>query len=438
MHLSRYSVIEKLSNGSYFILSTISKGLIVLSPEKYNKLCLGQALECFSPPEIEYLVTHHFLVDDETDETNFLYVEMNRDRFHPQIFSTYIALSTLCNFSCVYCYEQGQVNEYTKMSDETLNATIEWYRNILVSKHYQQCNVCLYGGEPLLFKDLLIQFVEKMRKMTDSINVSLTFTMISNGYLLNEKICDYLISQGLKEIQITLDGCKETHDRRRVLKSGAGTFDTILSNICNIINRKIKIVIRSSFDESNVYDIVNLLQLLKKMNLEKNIYLYFAPIHQTESQKTNSCSFCSQHIYSEYKEIANYYCELYKAANKLGFKIPSCYSNGPCMVIGADSCLIAPDGALYKCVEMIGNDKLKIGDVFSKQYNSRYYDFMVACEFDKCIKSGCKYAPNCAGGCSMEAYIKNDSFRSTMCHKEIFDILDVQLGKLKCGGVTNG
>lgn len=438
MNLSKYSVVEKMTNGSYFILSTISKGLIVLTPEKYEKLCSGQAIECFSPSEIEYLVSHYFLVDDNADEAKMLYVEMNRDRFHPHTFSTYIALSTLCNFSCVYCYEQGQVNKYTKMSDKTLNATIEWYRNILVSRRYQQCNICLYGGEPLLFEDLLVQFVGKMREMTNRINVTLSFTMISNGYLLNEKICDYLISQGLKEVQITLDGCKEAHDQRRVLKSGAGTFDTILSNICNIAYRNIKIVIRSSFDESNIDGIVDLLQLLKQFNLEKKIYLYFAPIHQTESQRTNSCSFCSQHVYSEYKEIANYYCELYEAANKLGFNIPSCYTNGPCMVIGADSCLIAPDGTLYKCVEMIGNDKLKIGDVFSKQYNSRYYDFMVGSEFNKCIKSGCKYAPTCAGGCSMEAYIKNNDFSSIMCHKEIFDILDVKLGKLKCGGAIRG
>lgn len=438
MRLSKYSVVEKLSNGSYFILSTISKGLIVLEPEKYDKLCLGQTEECFSSSEIDYLIKHHFLVDDESDETNFVFVEMNRDRFHPKTFSTYIALSTLCNFSCVYCYEQGQVNEYTTMSDETMNATVEWYKRVLLTKNYHQCNICLYGGEPLLFEKLLVRFVERMRKMTESINVSLTFTMISNGYLLNEKICDYLIFQGLKEVQITLDGCKEKHDQRRILKSGVGTFDTILSNICSIVDKKIKIVIRSSFDESNVEDIVNLLQLLKEKNLEKKIYLYFAPIHQTESQKTNSCSFCSQHIYSDYGEIASYYSELYAAANNLGFNIPSCYSNGPCMVIGADSCLIAPDGSLYKCVEMIGNDKLKIGDVFSNQYNSRYYDFMVGTEFDNCIKSGCKYAPNCAGGCSMEAYIKNNNFRSTMCHKEIFDILDVELGKLKCGGVING
>lgn len=432
--VSKYTVIRKLKNGSYAILSTISRGLIILNSEKYEKLCAGELVDNFTEAEVDYLIDHQFSSDIDYDEKSYLLVEMNRDRFRPKVFSTYIALSTLCNFSCVYCYEKGQLNGDSIMSEDTLYATIRWYKEKIISCNYTECNVCLYGGEPLLCTDLLKTFVTKMKDLSFELKVKLSFTMITNGYLLRDDICTYLMEKGLKEVQITLDGCKEAHDRRRMMANGSGTFDVIIKNIITIAKRNLKIIIRTSFDSSNINDIKELLVYLKNAGLEKRVLLYFAPIHQTETQKVNGCSFCSQHIYDDYKEIANYYCDLYDMSFLLGFEIPTCYTNGPCMIVGNDACLIAPNGDLYKCVEMIGKKELCIGNVFSTKYNTKYYTFMAAKQYNKCIDSGCIYAPTCAGGCAMESWIKNESLDSFSCHKVIFEYLNNKLISLKCEG----
>lgn len=432
--LSKYSVVKQLKDGKYAVMSTISRGLIILDPDKYSQLSLGQEERCFSSEEMDYLVKYKYSVSDDFDETDYLLVEMSRDRLNPRTFSTYVALSSLCNFSCVYCYEKGQLSGETVMSEKTLESTIKWYADRLEKGKYSDFNICLYGGEPLLCEGLLRSFVTKMRQLSIDKNVNLTFTMITNGYLLKRDICQFLLSNGLKEVQITLDGCEDTHNKRRMLTTGEGTFNVIINNIMSIMDMDVKIVIRTSFDESNIDEIKKLLVYLHDIGLNKRVLLYFAPIHQTETQKINGCSFCSQHIYDNCGDIANCFCELYDASYELGFQVPTCYTNGPCMVVGQDACLIAPNGDLFKCVEMIGQKELCIGNVRFNEYNEKYYSFMKAERFWACIDSGCKYAPTCAGGCVMEAYVKNDSLSSFVCHKLIFEKLNDKLMSLKCEG----
>lgn len=435
MKLSKYLVITELSDGCYSVLSTITRSLIKLTAEKYALANTGEIKKAFSEEEIAFLVDKRFIVESDDTEVAFVSASMNKDRLSPKTFSTYIALSTLCNFSCVYCYEKGQVDSYSTMDQQTLSDTISWYKNIIHSNGYKKCKVCLYGGEPLLFESLLKQFVDNLNHICEAGNVELTYSMITNGFLLKKEICEYLIKSGLKEVQITLDGCRDIHDQRRMTKSGEGSFDTIIDNIKWVAaNTNLLITIRSSFDSTNSNEIKDLLYYLKSIGLHKRIRLYFAPIHQTETQKQTVCSFCSQHIYADYEQVAQCYIDLYKTSSSLGFDTPTCYTNGPCMVIASDSCLIAPNGDLYKCVEMIGKPELCVGNVRSKTFNNKYYEFIHGSIFNSCIESGCIYSPLCGGGCPMEAYVKENSFNYKMCHKEVFDSLTGVLNSLKCGG----
>ncbi len=435
MKLSKYLIISQLSNGNYSVFSTITRSLVMLTTEKYSLASNGDFDKAFSDEEIAFLKDRRFIVEADENELNFLSVSMNKDRLSPKVFSTYIALSTLCNFSCVYCYEKGQVDSFNTMDQETLLKTISWYENTLKSNGYKECKVCLYGGEPLLCEALLKEFVEKLNSVCENKNVKLSYSMITNGYLLKKDICEYLISKGLEEVQITLDGCQEIHDKRRMKKNGEGTFDTIIENIKWIAyNTSLIITIRSSFDSTNSCEIKDLLFYLQSINLHKRIRLYFAPIHQTETQKQTGCSFCSQHIYDDYSEVSDCFVDLYKTSSKLGFETPTCYTNGPCMVLASDSCLIAPNGDLYKCVEMIGKPELCVGNVKEKKYNYRYYDFLRGSIFNECIESGCIYAPLCGGGCTMEALVKNNRLDCKSCHDKIFKSLTGVLNALKCGG----
>ncbi|KOS03735.1 hypothetical protein AM598_04965 [Paenibacillus polymyxa] len=61
-------------------------------------------------------------------------------------------------------------------------------------------------------------------------HIEVSHDMVSNGYLLTRRRAAVLRDLGLKNIQITIDGNKSNHDKRRVLENRQGTFDQIIEN----------------------------------------------------------------------------------------------------------------------------------------------------------------------------------------------------------------
>lgn len=429
MQLSKY-IVEVPFRTDSIIFSTLSHAVIKLNKEKRDALISG-SYTCFTDDELGFLKERHFLVDDRLNESKLLWHVLTKDRLHPAELSTFIVLSTACNFSCIYCYEDGQVDEST-MSEETLSSTLKWYSQTLEKNRYSKCHVILYGGEPLLPGVLLKRFISEMENLTKTLGVDLSFSIITNGSLLTPETLNYLVSHNLKEIQVTLDGTQPIHDQRRMFKNGDGTFNIILENLKEVLSYNIDLTIRISFDSSNLHDIKNLIHLLKTEGFARpGVYIYFAPIHQTTVQKNNPCSFCSKNIYQCHGDIADIYCQLYEFSYAEGFWIPTYYTNGPCMMVGNDSSLISPNGDLYKCVEMINLPNLKVGSVYQTEYNSFYYDVITAPAMNECIYSECIYTPLCCGGCAMEAYLKNSDILSKVCHRDIFEKVTKHLLKLK-------
>ena len=59
-------------------------------------------------------------------------------------------------------------------------------------------------------------------------------SMTTNGYFLDCATFEKLSAYNLIDIQITIDGLKQTHDMQRVLKDGSPTFDKIINNLIEI------------------------------------------------------------------------------------------------------------------------------------------------------------------------------------------------------------
>lgn len=54
-------------------------------------------------------------------------------------------------------------------------------------------------------------------------------SIVTNGYLINDDTISFFKDSELNHIQITLDGCRENHNRTRFLKHDkSGTYDIIL------------------------------------------------------------------------------------------------------------------------------------------------------------------------------------------------------------------
>lgn len=151
--------------------------------------------------------------------------EANGAMFASPLFSFVTTYS--CNLACSYCFQAntGMRSAPTRqMSLEVAQECLEVVRN--APRHNQRAVVELFGGEPLLpnlreVVDLIVRECETMGYITRA---------TTNGTHLH-RFADLLGPTRIAELQISLDGAREYHDRRRIPINGQPTFDTIWTNI---------------------------------------------------------------------------------------------------------------------------------------------------------------------------------------------------------------
>lgn len=301
----------------------------------------------------------------------------------------FIAPTQSCNFDCIYCFE----NERQK---KTLNSK-KIIKLIEFISTFKSSNIKIvwYGGEPLLAFN---KIEEISRKLVEK-KVSFNSTIITNGSLIKEKYVDTFDNMHIDEIQITLDGLKETHDKRRFyIKSNKGTFDDIIKNIETIFNRnkRVTVNIRVNIDDTNKDDYILLSKLL--YTKFKNNKLYIGPAFVYEKQ--GACSSIINCIKNR-EEKMRFYQNL-SNNNKYYVNYYPSITNGVCMARHINSYVIDADCNLYKCPWDIGvNDKI-IGNfnIKEKVNNKLLRDYLIGEDHldDKECKD-CFYLPICGGGC---------------------------------------
>lgn len=79
----------------------------------------------------------------------------------------------------------------------------------------------------------------------------LDLAVITNGYVLASYV-DTLRRGRIREVQVTLDGTKPVHDKRRYLKGGGETFDRVVEGIEAALAADLPVNLRSVLDRDNV------------------------------------------------------------------------------------------------------------------------------------------------------------------------------------------
>lgn len=119
-------------------------------------------------------------------------------------------------------------------------------------------NILLYGGEPLLAENRkIIEYI-----LYEDKKRGYKFKVITNGYDLDSFI-DLLSPKLINDIQITIDGTKDYHNKRRVHYKELPTFDKIIANIRLALATNIKISVRVNNDNKNLDDFLSLKEYFK-------------------------------------------------------------------------------------------------------------------------------------------------------------------------------
>lgn len=156
-----------------------------------------------------------------------------------------LKVTNFCNLNCSYCYMFNSSDKtYTgapkKMSVEISKKILDNILNYCIHKKQAHFHLTFHGGEPILwgqknFKDFF-DYYKELEPQFKLYAINLSFSLQTNGYVI-----DYDILNILKEnkvvIGISLDGPKKYHDKYRVNHGGAGSYQKIIDNVENIINK---------------------------------------------------------------------------------------------------------------------------------------------------------------------------------------------------------
>ena len=232
MKPSRYNVFYELDNGVTLAFNSASGALAEIEqkhiPRIRHLLKHPGRIESERDGEfMEGLVGGGYLVGDAIDEAAVLEAQANAHRHSTATLTLTLAPTLACNFACDYCYE-GQST--VTMSDETQQALLAFVDDKLNLS--SKMLITWFGGEPTLCISIIESLQRALIELAQNHLVEMEpASIISNGYLLDGAMAQRLKSVGVSEVQITLDGPPEVHDKRRRLRNGNGTFERIVRNM---------------------------------------------------------------------------------------------------------------------------------------------------------------------------------------------------------------
>ncbi|MBU0881007.1 MAG: radical SAM protein [Candidatus Omnitrophica bacterium] len=136
--------------------------------------------------------------------------------------SVTLFLTHRCNLRCSMCGQWGEGGVTKKRSLEFIKEELSFdvLRSAVDGMSSYSPAVTLFGGEPLLYKDCiaLIRHIKSKR---------MHCLIITNGFLI-EEYARRLIDSGLDELNVSLDGSRDLHDR---IRGVPGLFEKILSGL---------------------------------------------------------------------------------------------------------------------------------------------------------------------------------------------------------------
>lgn len=341
------------------------------------------------------------LVEDRGDEIfqNILKMQRLQNNYQTNLLMLTIAPTRACNFNCVYCYEQARDPVF--MSDDTENDILAFIKR---QKSTTRISLTWYGGEPLLCFPRICSLTAKIKALT----IPFSAMLVTNGYLLTPDIIAQLTDLQINIIQITIDGREPTHNQRRPLKDGSGTFQRILENTDTLLhNWDGKVSLRINIDHRNQAEYHLIHQELKTRFAEyyehERFFMYPGIIHDNnENHPDISCLI-------DRDAEALFTIEQYHQHGIDDLRTFPGRSYAGCIACRRNGFVIGPEGELYKCWDDIGIAERIVGSVKKgTPWNlALIADFMVGASYlddPECLE--CFYLPVCDGGCP-HARLKN-------------------------------
>lgn len=417
MKKSRYNILSSKSN---LLFNTMSRSLAVLSNEDYNFFVTPNSdFSDLDENTFKELYDSGFIIDDDRDEIAEVKRAYWQSKFDKTVLHITIMTTLNCNFRCTYCFEEHRDVNLTDCTLERIKKMVE----LKLQEGYSRLSIDWYGGEPLLNMSGIKELSQFFIQLCNERAIEYVASITTNGYTFSPDIQRELFSLGVAHAQITLDGSKEIHDKRRILLDGNSSFDTIKNNIINACEG-MTISLRINVDSKNCDDLINLIDSFKD--------------HRSDLLGIYACivtpSLGSSYMVGDSKLLMKSIVKMYAYALAHGFRINNVNSllaiNYRACIVDSDShYIITPSGELFKCGESYGADDVGLIGKILESGEMRIDDKRQAkwtkdpFSYEECLN--CSYLPICMGGCVMKRITRSKDFCSWEYSEHFSDILEL-------------
>lgn len=313
-----------------------------------------------------------------------------------------------CNMICTYCFgEQGTfAGSKCLMPLEVGVKSIDYL--IANSGSRRNLEIDFFGGEPLMNFEVVKKIVEYGREQEKLHNKNIRFTITTNGLLLDDEKTEY-INKTMDNVILSIDGRPEINDQMRKTVNGSPTYDLIMKNYLNFVEKREGLYyVRGTFTRNNLdfaKDVDHLVGLgFSNVSVEPVV----TDLKQTYALQEED----KDRIFREYDRLTDLYLEKVgkgEAFDFFHFNVD--LEQGPCIVkrlsgcgAGTEYLAISPEGDIYPCHQFVGNKEFYIGNLFDVEImNNQREKFLDASIYNKEDCRNCWAKFYCSGGCHANA-----------------------------------
>ncbi|MBI9067783.1 MAG: radical SAM protein [Salinivirgaceae bacterium] len=429
MEYSKHNIFSKVKDSDeYFLLNPLSMQADILNSveaQRYKDKRIENQQEYFKKG---------YLVDPKAEEKLFKskYLDFIDERDSDEIQLFFTPWYT-CNFDCSYCFQDEYTNPDEKVSDAVMDAFFAYIDTQFADRKKY---ITIFGGEPFLNTP---DRRASIQKIIDGANQrNLDIAAVTNGYQLEEFI-DILKGARVREIQVTLDGTHEVHDKRRMLKGGKGSFDKITKGIDLLLKEKIPVNLRMVVDKDNIDNLLNLARFAIEKGWTKSPFFKTALGRNYElhhCQTNNKRLFSRIEMYQEIYDLVKTNPEILEF-HKPAFSISKfIFENGELPSPLFDSCsgtktewAFDYTGKIYSCTATVGNVGDELGTFYPKvdlkQDLIEEWEERDVLSIPECASCNVKLA--CGGGCAAVAKSRTGKIQSADC-RPIKELLELGIG----------
>ena len=325
---------------------------VYLNEDEHNALQDGRFGE-LPDSLIESLRECRILVDN--DEKDLIH-NVRRLIPKPYICIAYFILTEQCNLACKYCFLGNascghKITDY-HMSREIAEKALLFFAEQTAQQHENfnsEKNIIFYGGEPLLNFNVLKFIVEKSRELQNDkiITENLTFSVVTNGMLLDSKIISFLRENNIN-VSISLDGAGEAANSSRIDRNGRSIYQRLIDKIGLAVNMGLDISLSVTLTENTIKEMNELINLLQRLGIKS---LCFNILNNLKDFRVSD---------DYYANATRFICEFYRRTRTLGIyeerlsrKLKSFASQkiyfADCAAASGNQIVITPDGGVGIC-----------------------------------------------------------------------------------------